>query len=168
MSSVSEVISAEAAAQLLRPEDTLGLPRGPGETADLHGCGRRAHGLEGSARIGAIDGQLHSQIVPAFDRGAVITTPRHQVDVIVTEYGAAELEGKTVHQRGLELARIAHPDFRDGWPRRPRRPNGPREATLPSTEPPRLGDVRDLLAGVVGAVATALSAVAVVIALSAG
>lgn len=61
-----------------------------------------------------IEGQLHSRIVPAFDRGAVITTPRHQVDVIVTEYGAAELEGKTVHQRGLELARIAHPDFREG------------------------------------------------------
>ncbi len=60
-----------------------------------------------------IDGELHSRIVPAFDRGAVITTPRHQVDVIVTEFGAAELEGKTVHQRGVELARIAHPDFRD-------------------------------------------------------
>ncbi|MCB0876624.1 MAG: acetyl-CoA hydrolase/transferase family protein, partial [Solirubrobacterales bacterium] len=60
-----------------------------------------------------IDGELRSRIVPAFERGAVITTPRHQVDVIVTEFGAAELEGKTVHQRGLELARIAHPDFRD-------------------------------------------------------
>jgi acyl-CoA hydrolase len=60
-----------------------------------------------------LDGELHSRIVPAFEAGAVITTPRHQVDVIVTEYGAAELEGKTIHQRGLELARIAHPDFRD-------------------------------------------------------
>jgi acyl-CoA hydrolase len=60
-----------------------------------------------------LDGELRSRIVPAFDAGAVITTPRHQVDVIVTEYGAAELEGKTIHQRGLELARIAHPDFRD-------------------------------------------------------
>lgn len=60
-----------------------------------------------------IDGELRSRIVPAFERGAVVTTPRHQVDVIVTEHGAAELEGKTVHQRGLELARIAHPDFRD-------------------------------------------------------
>ena len=58
-------------------------------------------------------GELRSRIVPWFDRGAVITTPRHQVDVIVTEYGAAELAGKTVHQRGLELARIAHPDFRE-------------------------------------------------------
>jgi acyl-CoA hydrolase len=43
----------------------------------------------------------------------VITTPRHQVDVVVTEHGAAELQGKTVRQRGEALAAIAHPDFRD-------------------------------------------------------
>lgn len=54
-----------------------------------------------------------SRIVPWFGPGAVITTPRHQVDVIVTEYGAAELQGRTVHQRGEALAAIAHPDFRD-------------------------------------------------------
>ena len=56
---------------------------------------------------------MRSRIVPWFDRGAVITTPRHQVDVIVTEYGAAELQGKTVHGRGEALAAVAHPDFRD-------------------------------------------------------
>ena len=54
-----------------------------------------------------------SRIVPGFGAGAVITTPRHQVDVIVTEHGAAELQGLTVHQRGVALAEIAHPDFRD-------------------------------------------------------
>lgn len=58
--------------------------------------------------------ELRSRIVPWFDAGAVITTPRHQVDVIVTEYGAAELQGKTVHQRGEALASIAHPAFREG------------------------------------------------------
>jgi acyl-CoA hydrolase len=57
--------------------------------------------------------EVRSRVVPWFDPGAVITTPRHQVDVIVTEYGAAELQGKTVHQRGEALAAIAHPDFRD-------------------------------------------------------
>jgi acyl-CoA hydrolase len=61
-----------------------------------------------------VDGETRSRIVPWFDAGAVITTPRHQVDVIVTEYGAAELQGKTVHQRGEALAAVAHPDFRDG------------------------------------------------------
>ncbi|HEX4903017.1 MAG TPA: acetyl-CoA hydrolase/transferase C-terminal domain-containing protein [Acidimicrobiales bacterium] len=57
--------------------------------------------------------EVRSRIVPWFAAGTVITTPRHQVDVIVTEFGAAELQGKTVHQRGEALAAIAHPDFRD-------------------------------------------------------
>ena len=60
-----------------------------------------------------VDGELVSRIVPWFPAGTVITTPRHQVDVIVTEYGAAELMGKTVHQRGVALAEVAHPDYRD-------------------------------------------------------
>lgn len=59
------------------------------------------------------DGTLQSRIVPWFGPGAVITTPRHHVDVIITEYGAAELEGKTVAERGEALAAIAHPQFRD-------------------------------------------------------
>jgi acyl-CoA hydrolase len=61
-----------------------------------------------------IGDEVRSRIVPWFEAGAVITTPRHQVDAIVTEYGAAELQGKTVYQRGEALAAIAHPDFRDG------------------------------------------------------
>lgn len=57
--------------------------------------------------------EVRSRIVPWFAAGTVITTPRHQVDVIVTEHGVAELRGKTVHQRGEALAAIAHPDFRE-------------------------------------------------------
>jgi hypothetical protein len=60
-----------------------------------------------------VDGKRISRIVPWFEAGAVITTPRHQVDVIVTEYGAAELQGKTVHQRAQALAAVAHPDYRE-------------------------------------------------------
>ncbi len=56
---------------------------------------------------------VHSRIVPWFEAGTVITTPRHQVDAIVTEYGVAELQGLTVHQRGVALAAIAHPDHRE-------------------------------------------------------
>lgn len=61
-----------------------------------------------------VKGELHSRIMPWFPAGTVVTTPRHQVDVVVTEFGAAELEGLTVNQRGRALAEIAHPDFRDG------------------------------------------------------
>lgn len=60
------------------------------------------------------DGELRSRIVPWFGPGAVITTPRHHVDVIVTEHGTAELEGLTVRERGEALAAIADPQFRDG------------------------------------------------------
>lgn len=60
-----------------------------------------------------VKGEIRSTIVPWFGAGAVVTTPRHQVDTIVTEYGYAELQGKTVHQRGEALAAIAHPDYRD-------------------------------------------------------
>ncbi|HYD10724.1 MAG TPA: acetyl-CoA hydrolase/transferase C-terminal domain-containing protein [Acidimicrobiales bacterium] len=61
----------------------------------------------------AKDGSVRSRIVPWFEAGTVITNPRHMVDVIVTEHGAAELAGKTVHQRGEALAAIAAPQFRD-------------------------------------------------------
>jgi acyl-CoA hydrolase len=60
-----------------------------------------------------VGGEKRSRIVPWFPAGTVVTTPRHQVDVVVTEYGAAELQGLTVHQRGQALAAIADPDFRD-------------------------------------------------------
>jgi acyl-CoA hydrolase len=60
-----------------------------------------------------VDGVRRSRVVPWFEAGEVITTPRHQVDVVVTEHGSAELQGKTVHERGDALAAIAHPDFRD-------------------------------------------------------
>ncbi|MFN2375276.1 MAG: acetyl-CoA hydrolase/transferase C-terminal domain-containing protein, partial [Candidatus Binatia bacterium] len=60
-----------------------------------------------------VGGKTVSRVVSAFGAGALVTTPRHQVDIVVTEYGAAELAGLTVRQRGEALAAIAHPDFRD-------------------------------------------------------
>ena len=44
--------------------------------------------------------------------GAIVTTPRHQLDIVVTEYGAAEVAGLTVRERARALAELAHPDFR--------------------------------------------------------
>jgi acyl-CoA hydrolase len=76
--------------------------------------------------------ELRSRIVPWFDAGAVITTPRHQVDVIVTEYGVAELAGKTVHQRGEALAAIAHPAFREGLREAAERASGGRSPVPPA------------------------------------
>ena len=42
-----------------------------------------------------------------------VTTARSDVDVIVTEYGAAELKGQTLAERTRRLIAIAHPDFQE-------------------------------------------------------
>jgi acyl-CoA hydrolase len=60
-----------------------------------------------------VDGQRISRIAGQFPPGTIITTPRHQLDVVVTEYGVAELRGATVRERARALAAIAHPEFRD-------------------------------------------------------
>ncbi len=54
-----------------------------------------------------------SRIVSRFRAGTCVTTPRHQVDAIVTEYGVAELAGLTVKERAEALVAVAHPEFRD-------------------------------------------------------
>jgi acyl-CoA hydrolase len=58
-------------------------------------------------------GAVVSRIVPVLAPGTTVTTPRHQVDVVLTEHGVAELRGRTVGERAAALAEIAHPDFRD-------------------------------------------------------
>ena len=59
-----------------------------------------------------VDGQLVSRIAGVAAAGSIVTTPRHQVDVVITEFGVAEVGGKTVRERAKALAAIAHPDFR--------------------------------------------------------
>ncbi len=55
----------------------------------------------------------HSRIAGRFPADTTVTTPRHQVDTIITEYGVAELRGMTVEERREALIAIAHPDFRE-------------------------------------------------------
>jgi acyl-CoA hydrolase len=60
------------------------------------------------------NGVTRSRIVPLLPAGSVVSTPRHHTGVVITEYGAADLTGRTVRERAAALAQIAHPDFRDG------------------------------------------------------
>lgn len=60
----------------------------------------------------AAKGKL-SRIVPFLDHGSCVTTSRTDVEYIVTEYGIANLRGKSLKHRAKELINIAHPDFRD-------------------------------------------------------
>ena len=59
-----------------------------------------------------------SRIVPLLQEGAGVVTTRAHVRTVVTEYGVAELHGRTVAERARALIAIAHPDFRDDLMRR--------------------------------------------------
>ena len=60
-----------------------------------------------------LNGIRVSRIMSSLPAGSVVSTPRHQVDVVITEFGVAELEGRTIRERARALAAIGHPDFRD-------------------------------------------------------
>jgi acyl-CoA hydrolase/RimJ/RimL family protein N-acetyltransferase len=64
--------------------------------------------LPSTAQNGAV-----SRIVPHLSEGAGVATTRGDVNFVVTEYGIAELSGKSIYQRVMELAQIAHPKFRE-------------------------------------------------------
>jgi acyl-CoA hydrolase len=85
---------------------------GTGGQVDFVRAGARSHGgrsmiaLPATARGGKVSRITASLSGP-------VTTARSEVDVIVTEFGAAELKGQTLAERTRRLIAIAHPDFRE-------------------------------------------------------
>lgn len=60
-----------------------------------------------------VEGRTVSSIVAELPAGTRVTTPRHHVQYVVTEYGIAHLGLLTDRGRARALAEIAHPRFRD-------------------------------------------------------
>jgi acyl-CoA hydrolase len=54
-----------------------------------------------------------SRIVPQLPQGEVVTTLKNTVDKVVTEWGVAEMRGRSIRDRTARLIAIAHPDHRD-------------------------------------------------------
>jgi acyl-CoA hydrolase len=79
--------------------------------AELH---LDAHSLICLRSTAERDGEIVSRIAGVPPQGSVVSTPRHHTGVVITEYGAAELTGRTVRERAHLLVDIAHPDFRRG------------------------------------------------------
>ena len=69
--------------------------------------GRSIIAMPSTAKHGTV-----SRIVPLITEGSAITTPRNDVNYVVTEYGIAQLKGKTLKERAKELIKITHPKFR--------------------------------------------------------
>jgi acetyl-CoA hydrolase len=54
-----------------------------------------------------------SRLTATLKPGAGVVTTRNHVHYVVTEYGIADLYGKTIRQRDLSLIKIDHPQYRD-------------------------------------------------------
>ena len=86
---------------------------GTGGQVDFVRAANRSRGgkafivLPSTAKDGAV-----SRIVPTLTPGTHATTSKNDVNYVVTEYGVAQLRGKSAKQRAQELIAIAHPDFR--------------------------------------------------------
>jgi len=61
----------------------------------------------------SITNKGESRIVPYLKQGAGVVSTRSHVQYIITEYGIADLYGKTLRQRAAEMVRIAHPDHQE-------------------------------------------------------
>jgi acyl-CoA hydrolase len=78
----------------------------------MRGCMRSEGGRGIVAMLATARGGSLSRIVPKLAAG-IVTTSRSDADVVVTEYGVADLRGRSVSERAAALIAIAHPDFRD-------------------------------------------------------
>lgn len=115
MVSINNVVQVDLTGQLTC-ETQFGprLINGPGGQIEFHigafsAPGGRAISLLPSTWA---DGSV-STVVPHLEEGSLVTIPRVFADYVITEWGIAQLAGKTHRERAEALVRIAHPDFRD-------------------------------------------------------
>jgi acyl-CoA hydrolase len=109
---INSAIEVDLTGQVNAEESGSAYLGGTGGQVDFIRAGSRSTGghsiiaLPATARDGTI-----SRIVTAL--GGPVTTARSDVDLIVTEFGTAELKGQTLAERARRLVAIAHPQFRE-------------------------------------------------------
>lgn len=112
--SVNSALQVDFTGQVV--SDTIGYKQYSGTGGQLDFVRGAAWSKNGKSILAfhstAAKGTL-SKIVSHVDQGANATTPRSDTHYIVTEYGIADLRGRTVAQRAAALIKIAHPDFRE-------------------------------------------------------
>jgi 4-hydroxybutyrate CoA-transferase len=84
-----------------------------GQVDFIRGASRSKGGKPIIALPATAKGGELSRIVPFLKQGAGVTTSRGDVHYVVTEYGIAELHGRSIRERANALIKIAHPKFRE-------------------------------------------------------
>ncbi|NWG17585.1 MAG: acetyl-CoA hydrolase/transferase family protein [Chloroflexi bacterium] len=84
-----------------------------GQVDFVRGASRSKGGKSFIALPSTAKNDTVSRIVPMLKPGAGVTTSRNDVRFVATEYGVAELYGRSIAERAIALINIAHPNFRD-------------------------------------------------------
>jgi len=120
MISINGALSVDLASQVVADTIEGRQFSGIGGHEDFVGGASLAEGghsivcLPSTATVG---GQTISRIQAMLPLGSIVTTPRHQLDIVISEFGVAKLRGRSVEERAEALIAIAHPDFRDNLKR---------------------------------------------------
>ncbi|MFW5931442.1 MAG: GNAT family N-acetyltransferase, partial [Desulfosalsimonas sp.] len=112
--SISSALEIDLTGQICTDSKGYIFYSGIGDQVDfLRGSKMSKGGFSIIALPSTAQGGKVSRIVPHLSEGAGVATTRGDVDIVVTEYGIAELHGKGIYQRVMELAQISHPRFRE-------------------------------------------------------
>ncbi|WP_084477703.1 acetyl-CoA hydrolase/transferase family protein [Nocardia jejuensis] len=109
---INSAVEVDLTGQVNAEQSGTAYLGGTGGQVDFVRGGTRSRGghslivLPSTAKGGAV-----SRITAALS--GPVTTARSDVDVVVTEFGAAELKGRNLAERASRLVAIAHPDFRE-------------------------------------------------------
>lgn len=114
MVSINSALQVDLTGQICA--DSLGthIYSGVGGQLDfVMGSNLSDHGRSILAFPSTAGGGKYSRIVPVLSLGSGVVTPRGSVHYVVTEYGIANLRGKSLRERCKALINIAHPDFQE-------------------------------------------------------
>jgi len=114
MVSINTAVEVDMTGQACADSQGYVFTSGVGGQLDFtRGAARAKDGKAILALPSTTQGGKVSSIVPRLTEGAGVTITRADIHYVVTEFGAAYLFGKSIRERVLALASIAHPDFRN-------------------------------------------------------
>lgn len=114
MISINSALEVDLTGQVCADSIGTNFYSGVGGQLDfVRGAARSNGGMTFIALPSTAKGGTLSRIVPTLKTGAGVTTTRNDVHYIATEFGVADLYGRTINERVHALVNIAHPDFRE-------------------------------------------------------
>ena len=113
MTAINSALSVDITGQV--NADSLGIKfySGSGGQLDFIRGAAASEGGKPIIALPAVTNKGVSKICPTLLNGAGVVTTRFDVHYIVTEFGIADLYGKTLQERAKTLINIAHPDHRE-------------------------------------------------------